>query len=157
MRLVYRADTRPPSEIFTLGFKPRFHGGIQIQPGGQMIGGISTSKDITIAMNYASLYGGYVYALHTDDAAIDVVEELFRKRKHAALPNAYTQMEIACNAIPANQILMARKVVRDSYRNMSWEGVVTSNPNFVHVEKLASEIKTAHYLFNLDISFKAPH
>ncbi|MDC5821615.1 hypothetical protein [Vibrio europaeus] len=156
MRIVYRADTRPPSTIFSVGFKPRFKGGIQIQDGGQMIGGISTSKDITIAMKYASLYGGYVYALYTDDKSVDVVEELYKKGKHAALPNAYTQMEIACNAIPPNQIVMARKVTCDEDKNMTWEGVFETNPK--HGQKQDSEpmFKTANYLFNLNMSFKAP-
>ncbi|KLN64830.1 MULTISPECIES: hypothetical protein [Vibrio] len=156
MRIVYRADTRPPSTIFSVGFKPRFKGGIQIQDGGQMIGGISTSKEITIAMKYASLYGGYVYALYSDDKSVDVVDELYKKGKHAALPNAYTQMEIACNSIPPNQIVMARKVTCDDDKNMTWEGVFETNPKREQKQDSDPMYITANYLFNLDMPFKAP-
>ena len=147
MRLVYRGDTRPPSQVFNLGFTPRFSGGIKIQNGGQMIGGISTSKEISIAMDYAARYEGYVYALFSDDNAIDVVDELIRKNLRDALPNAYTQMEIACNAVRPNQIIMARPVVMDSSQKyINWTKSIERNPHFSR-SGTSQELATADYLF----------
>ncbi|MDN3610418.1 hypothetical protein ACODM8_04395 [Vibrio ostreicida] len=154
MRLVYRADTRPPNEIFTVGFKPRFGGGIQIQKGGQMIGGISTSKDITVAMNYAALYEGYVYAMFADDKSIDVVDALIKAGNRSALKNAYTQMEIACKIVKPEHIFLARKVTLDLRHDMIWQGVMSTNSKAT--VNHGPEYSTALSLFNMKQSFQPP-
>ncbi|WP_387466692.1 hypothetical protein [Photorhabdus sp. RM323S] len=83
---------------------------MKIQDGGQMIGGISTSKELSIAMNYAALYEGYVYAVRAN--GVDLLEYFVRiKAPSGVIKNATTQMEIACEKILAKDVLAARRVL----------------------------------------------
>lgn len=115
MTILFRADLHPPGEIFKIGFEPKKEGEIQIQPGGQMIGGVSTSTDICVAMNYASCYSDWVYSLWAD--GINVLTFLTKQAIANAKPghnsigdldNALTQSEVACDAIPNTAIIAAR-------------------------------------------------
>jgi hypothetical protein len=111
-RIVYRADTRDHHVTFVGGFAPRMAGGIQIQKGGQMIGGVSTSKDVRVAVRYAGLYDGYVYAMVVEDGpdAVDVHEAVKKMGGNAgALKNCRTQLEVACSGIAGASIIGARR------------------------------------------------
>ncbi|GIW73282.1 MAG: hypothetical protein KatS3mg102_2824 [Planctomycetota bacterium] len=120
-RLIFRADQRDPKTIFKDGFKPRFDGGIHITAGGQMTGGVSTSKDLGVAMRYAANYSAameeakmkercWVYAAWAEKG-VDVIHYLTEKwgLKGKQLDNAISQMEIACEKIPGKHIIAARK------------------------------------------------
>ncbi len=117
MPILYRADSRAPDEIFKIGFTPKKSGGIQIQKGGQMIGGVSTSSDLAVSLNYAACYDGWVYTVWAD--GIDVTEfllkELIAKAKpgdkinSGGLSNALSQAETACDAIPNTAVIAARQ------------------------------------------------
>jgi len=152
MRFLYRADTREPTEIFTIGFNPRFKGGINIRSGGQMTGGVSTSKELPISMNYAACYGGYVYGVTGD--GVNVVEHLIKSNKNiktqhtSALTNALTQMEVACKKIRPENVILARKANKDDQGNMTWEGPLIINPA-ASVDKNDPSYKSVIYLFNL--------
>lgn len=106
-RIVFRADTRTPEVLFKEGFKPRFKGGVKIHEGGQMTGGVSTSKDLGVAMRYAAAYDGWVYVAWLAKG-VDVYMELDKKGNQAAKGNAVSQMEIAAEQIPGTEIIAAR-------------------------------------------------
>ena len=109
-RVLFRADLRGPEVIFEEGFHPRYTGGIIVHPGGQATGGISTTKELRIAMDYAARYGGYVYAVVA--SGVDILEWLYQHHAtQGAKANAMTQMEIHCNYIEANKIAFARKAI----------------------------------------------
>lgn len=148
-RIIYRADTRRPSEIFVSGFTPRFAGGIRIGAGGQAIGGISTSKELSIAMKYAAMYGGYVYAMKA--SGIDVVSYLLgQNSEKKAIENAMTQMEIHCERIPRTHVLAARKV-QDCGSSMRLVGKLEINPiGAMHPEMaIVIELLSANVTVNI--------
>jgi hypothetical protein len=120
MAILFRADSRPPEEIFKIGFTPKVSGGIQVQKGGQMIGGVSTSTELAVSVNYAACYEGWVYTVWLSSGGVDIVEYLLKQaiatakpgmdaNNNGGLSNALTQMEIACNALPATAIMAARR------------------------------------------------
>ncbi len=108
MLLVYRADLRGPVEIFNIGFQPRFAGGIKIQEGGQMTGGVSTTTDIRVALRYAAAYGGWVYAAWATKG-VSVLDHLLKKGFKGAIPNALSQKEFAAESIPRQHVICARQ------------------------------------------------
>lgn len=113
--LVFRADTRGPDTIFRSGFAPRMQrkGGVTVQSGGQMIGGVSTSKDFNVAIKYGGCYGGWVYAMYAAEG-VSVLDYLVANKKFAAIDNALSQMEVAMTSVPGADIICARKVVNNS-------------------------------------------
>ncbi|WP_144399837.1 hypothetical protein [Pseudomonas avellanae] len=122
---LYRADTRAPNEIFNSGFSPRYAGGIQIQAGGQMIGGVSTTRNLKTAIKYAEAYGGHLYLLHADGIdllqkeieskntfAHSVISALgYKKHNIGTINNLISQAEIACERVPSIDVLCAREVI----------------------------------------------
>lgn len=146
---VFRGDTRAPGEIFQIGFTPRINrGGIDVQPGGQMIGGVSTTKELSVAVYYAALQGGWVYSVHAE-TGVDMLTTI-QKIAKSAIDNAMTQKEIACSAIPANHVIAARRSER-SGANYQFTGVIQENPNY---SGPASSKVAATALLNLDIDFQ---
>jgi hypothetical protein len=127
MRIIFRADTRGPDVIFTDGFSPRMPGGIKITDGGQMTGGVSTSKDLGVSIRYASAYDGWVYVAWLSEG-VDVLAKLAKKGKKEAFTNAMSQMEIAAKKIPGNHIIAARRC-RQSGDNAEMVGDIFSNTN----------------------------
>ncbi|AKH65266.1 MULTISPECIES: hypothetical protein [Photorhabdus] len=149
-RVTYRADTRPPEQIFNTGFLPRFPGGVKIQEGGQMIGGISTSKELSIAMNYAALYEGYVYAVRAN--GVDLLEYFVRiNAPSGVIRNATTQMEIACERILAKDVLAARKVLISGNKRV-FSGELYINP----LAAEAPELQIIRMLMSSDIAVCEP-
>ncbi|WP_064602525.1 hypothetical protein [Photobacterium sp. J15] len=116
-----------------------------------MIGGVSTSKELSIAMNYAACYGGYVYAIKGVDG-VDLLDYFVKKRKDpGAVKNAMTQMEIAYKNIPASNILAARKV-DSSGRVMRFSGLLHTNDKAKHHKELSVITR----VMSLDISVDEP-
>ncbi|PKE29215.1 hypothetical protein CWS43_17465 [Rahnella sp. AA] len=150
-RITYRADTRAPSEIFISGFTPRFAGGIKIHDGGQVLGGVSTSKELPIAMKYAAMYEGYVYAVRAK--GVDVLQHMITSRaSNGAIANAMTQMEIHCEIISPINVLAARKaIVVDSGIRLS--GALEINPLNTH----APEIALITMVMSTDMIVDIPH
>ena len=107
-RVVFRGDSRGPEEIFKSGFSPNHGGEIKVTSGGRMTGGVSTSKDVGVALRYAACYGGYVYAVFLD-SGVDIINHMAAKYKGADLKNAFTQMEIAAGKTAGNRVIAARK------------------------------------------------
>lgn len=107
-RIVFRADTRAPATIFAEGFLPKHGGGIKITPGAQMSGGVSTSKDLGVAIRYAALYDGWVFVAWLDQG-VDVLGRLAQLGHKAGFKNAMSQMEIAARKIPGADIIAARR------------------------------------------------
>jgi hypothetical protein len=116
-RIVFRGSASAPDQKFKDGFTPRnARDEIQIQPGGQMIGGVSMSKDLGTALRYAANYDGWVYVAYIEDG-IDVLEYITAKSKKffggeewkKGIPNAVTQAEIAVVKIAPTQIIAARQ------------------------------------------------
>lgn len=150
-RITYRADTRAPSEIFVSGFTPRFTGGVQILAGGQVIGGISTSKELSIAMKYAAMYGGYVYAVRAK--GVDVLQYMVKNRaSDGAITNAMTQMEIHCEIIHPVNVLAARKAITVA-GGMKLSGSLEINPLSV----CAAEIALITMVMSTDLIVEIPH
>jgi hypothetical protein len=122
MRVVFRADTRGPTEIFGTGFQPRFPGGINITGGGQMTGGVSTSKDLGVSLRYAAAYGGWLYALWVTNE-VDVLDYLSKKGYRDAFRNAMSQMEIAAQSIPGEHVIGARRARQQGDKAEMYGGV----------------------------------
>ena len=108
MRIVFRADTRDPAAIYASGFQPRFEGGIKITEGGQMTGGVSTSKDLGVSLRYAAAYDGWLYVCLMTEG-VDVLDHLSKKGHKKGIPNAISQMEIAAKSIPGANVIGARR------------------------------------------------
>ncbi|MEN3031039.1 hypothetical protein [Chromobacterium amazonense] len=142
-RYLYRGDSRTPEEIFNSGFEPKHTGGIQIQKGGQMFGGVSTTYNLAVALKYAALYSGFVYLIHTEGT--DMLKQEINKKestqnklysllglktaapKTGVINNLISQAEIAC-ARPPIDILCARKaIVNNGFYEFS--GPVITNNN----------------------------
>lgn len=130
--IVFRGSRSDPESKFSEGFKAGHKSGkgegVQIQIGGQMIGGVSLTKELEIAVRYAANYGaasdgktsnvgGWVYVVYVTDGK-DVVE--FMQKKSQALfgggdkwkdgiENARTQAEIAAPMVRASQVIAARQ------------------------------------------------
>lgn len=150
-RITYRADTRKPSEIFVSGFTPRFAGGIKIHDGGQVLGGISTSKELSVAMKYAAMYEGYVYAIRAK--GVDVLKHMIKKRaSEGAIANAMTQMEVHCEIVPPASVLAARKAITVN-GGMKLSGSLEINPLSSH----APEIALITMVMSTDIIVTIPH
>jgi hypothetical protein len=121
-RIVFRGSANHPYDKFREGFSPRNpRGEIQIQPGGQMIGGVSTSKDIGSAIRYAANYEGWIYVAFLTKG-VDVLEHMIAKSKKSGgdkykkgIPNALTQAEIAALSVDKSELIAARRcrVVND--------------------------------------------
>lgn len=134
-RIVFRGSGLHPLHTFMSGFTPRIaRGEIQIQPGGQMIGGVSTSKDLGTAMRYAAAYEGWVYVAYLT-SGIDVLEYLVGKASswfggdtwRGGIPNAVSQAEIAAVSIAGDQLIAARKC-RVNGEIVEMYGLVLPNP-----------------------------
>ncbi|HTS61408.1 MAG TPA: hypothetical protein VMH28_05265 [Candidatus Acidoferrales bacterium] len=116
-RIVFRGSSSHPDDKFKNGFTPRnARDEIQIQPGGQMIGGVSTSKDLGTALRYAASYNGWVYVIYLEKG-VDVLEYIVDKANaligsgkwKGGVDNAATQAEIAAIEIPGTSIIAARQ------------------------------------------------
>jgi len=116
-RIVFRGSASNPDDKFKNGFTPRnARDEIKIQPGGQMIGGVSTSKDLGTALRYAASYNGWVYVIYLEKG-IDVLEYILDKANKMfadgkwkdGVSNAATQAEIAAVEIPGTSIIAARQ------------------------------------------------
>jgi hypothetical protein len=117
-KIVFRGSQSDPDLKFSEGFYPRHaqHGGVQIQKGGQMIGGVSTAKELEPAVRYAANYEGWVYVAYVTDG-IDVLEYMLKRSNDwfggdkwaAGIPNARTQAEIAAPSVPPRQVIAARQ------------------------------------------------
>jgi hypothetical protein len=117
-KIVFRGSASHPDQKFSEGFYPRHarQGGVQIQSGGQMIGGVSTAKELEPAVRYAASYEGWVYVAYVTDG-VDVLEYMLKRSNDwfggnkwaAGIPNARTQAEIAAPEIPPRQIIAARQ------------------------------------------------
>jgi len=120
-RIVFRGSRTVPQVKFRDGFQPRNarDEGIQIQPGGQMIGGVSTSKDLGSAVRYAGNYEGYAYAIYMVEG-VDVLDYIIDRanrwfgggRWEGGIQNAVTQMEIAMPTVETGSIIAARQCER---------------------------------------------
>ena len=117
-KIVFRGSASAPDLKFSEGFYPRHarQGGVQIESGGQMIGGVSTAKELEPAVRYAASYTGWVYVAYITDG-IDVLEYILKRSEDwfggdkwaAGIPNAKTQAEIAAPSVPPRQIIAARQ------------------------------------------------
>lgn len=120
--IVFRGSQSTPEVKFKEGFQPRHAQGegIKIQTGGQMIGGVSTAKELDPALRYAGNYGGWVYVMYVNDG-IDVLEYMLERSKKwfgggkwkAGLANARTQAEIAAPQVDGRQVIAAREARLD--------------------------------------------
>lgn len=116
--IVYRGSASVPDDKFREGFQPRHARGegIKIQKGGQMIGGVSTAKELEPALRYAASYNGWVYVIYVTDG-IDVLEYMLERSKKwfggndwkPGLENARTQAEIAAPKVDGIQVIAARQ------------------------------------------------
>ncbi|WP_166295584.1 hypothetical protein [Photorhabdus tasmaniensis] len=115
-----------------------------------MIGGISTSKELSIAMNYAALYEGYVYAVRAN--GVDLLEYFVRiKAPSGVIKNATTQMEIACEKILAKDVLAARRVLISGNKRV-FSGELYINP----LAAEAPELQIIRMLMSSDIAVSEP-
>ena len=120
--LVFRGSASKPDVKFKEGFFPRHarKEGISIQKGGQMIGGVSTAKELGPAVRYAGSYDGYVYVGFVTDG-IDVLDYILERSERwfggdswkGGIENARTQAEIAAPSIPGTHVIAARKATID--------------------------------------------
>ncbi len=116
--IVFRGSASTPDVKFVEGFFPRHarKEGVEIQKGGQMIGGVSTAKELEPAVRYAAAYTGWVYVAYVTDG-IDVLDYMLKRSEAwfggsewaAGIPNARTQAEIAAPSVPPSQIIAARQ------------------------------------------------
>ncbi len=117
-KIVFRGSASSPEEKFSEGFYPRHaqKEGIKIQKGGQMIGGVSTAKELEPAVRYAASYNGWVYVAYVTDG-IDVLDYILERSERwfggdswkGGIANARTQAEIAAPSVPPRQIIAARQ------------------------------------------------
>ena len=117
-KIVFRGSASVPDTKFADGFYPRHarDEGIQIQKGGQMIGGVSTAKELEPAVRYAANYGGWVYVCYVTDG-VDVLEYILDRSERwfggnswkGGIENARTQAEIAAPCVPPRQVIAGRQ------------------------------------------------
>ncbi|GEM_PF-6728417 len=94
-----------------------------------MTGGISTSKDLGVAIRYAAAYDGWVYVMWLD-GGIDVLGYLAKHKHKNSFKNAISQMEIAAASVDGKHIIAARRC-RQTDNNAEMYGEVVANPNCV--------------------------
>lgn len=129
--LVFRGSMSATSDVFSRGFTPRHStasGGIEVQKGGQMIGGVSTTKDLAAAMRYAGSYSGFVYVVYADKG-VNILNHLTSKSgaDPKAIKNAVSQAELAMGTVPANQVIAGRKCA-EGEKGYVFDGPIYENP-----------------------------
>ncbi|MEM9455933.1 MAG: hypothetical protein AAGF11_17265 [Myxococcota bacterium] len=153
--MVFRADARSPEEIFKVGFSPRMGNGIKIGDGGQMTGGVSTSKRLDVAIRYAAAYDGYVYAAVGSEGTniLDIL--VSRGKKAEGLNNALSQSEVAFGSIPADKIIAARRCSQDGNKSIM-TGQVIRNPS-ANVSEQEAQLGIGYLNLELRVPSEYPH